>query len=72
MTDLVRNARSALLISVVPLVLGAAACGQEDPAVDDGSGDEIFYDGDEKADGGIDHHLQRFAQPQRKELGTPR
>ena len=26
----------------------------------------------EKADGGIDHHLQRFAQPQRKELGTPR
>lgn len=51
MTDLVRNARSALLISVVPLVLGAAACGQEDPAVDDGSGDEIFYDGDEKADG---------------------
>lgn len=26
----------------------------------------------EKADGGIDHHLQRFAQSQRKELGTPR
>ncbi len=24
----------------------------------------------EKADGGIDHHLQRFAQSQRKELGT--
>jgi len=26
----------------------------------------------EKADGGIDHHLQRFAQRQREELGTPR
>jgi len=26
----------------------------------------------EKADGGIDHHLQRFAQSQRRELGTPR
>ena len=26
----------------------------------------------EKADGGIDHHLQRFAQSQRKEFGTPR
>ena len=26
----------------------------------------------EKADGGIDHHLQRFAQWQREELGTPR